>query len=65
MNKAKGTIPNTRASVPQSSIKAAGGTVDPKAAGAKRKDTADETTAGKGKEDKKNETALLKGVRDR
>lgn len=63
LNKAKSTIPNTRASVPISSTsKSTAAAVDAKSP-VKRKDTADEGT--KGKDEQKNESALLKGVRDR
>jgi COP9 signalosome complex subunit 5 len=62
LNKAKSTIPNTRASVPISSTSKAAAPADAKGS-AKRKDTADEGT--KGRDEQKNESALLKGVRDR
>lgn len=61
LNKAKGTIPNTRASVPVSSKATTSTAADAKGA-PKRKETADEVT--KGKDDQKNESALLKGVKD-
>ncbi|KAG8850790.1 COP9 signalosome catalytic subunit rri1 [Serendipita sp. 411] len=69
LNKAKSTIPNTRASVPiatktAAATTAAGGSGggDPKQA-IKRKDTIDEASGSKGKDEPK-ETALQKGVRD-
>lgn len=62
LNKAKSTIPSTRASVPTSSTSKTTAAADAKSP-TKRKDIADEGT--KGKDEQKNESALLKGVRDR
>ncbi|PVG03183.1 Mov34-domain-containing protein [Serendipita vermifera] len=67
LNRAKSSIPSTRASVPNSSkTEAAAATTTAttsKGTTIKRKDTIEEVS-GKPKDDSKNETALLKGVRD-
>lgn len=65
LNKAKSTIPSTRASVPQSSSTKSNGATQADKPASKRKDITDEATANKAKEEQKTESALLKGVRDR
>jgi len=62
LNKAKGTIASTRASVPSTSLKIQ---IEPAKPSAKRKDTQEDAPTIKiVKDETKNESALLKGVRD-